>query len=81
MDYEHSNRLAIAMEQEFERTQRLLQQPHTYMRPKIYKDGDKWCALLGEDIQTGVCAFGNTPVQAAVNWDLVWLNGEKGTKK
>ena len=26
-----------------------------------HKDGDKWCVLYGEDLQSGICAFGDTP--------------------
>lgn len=59
----------------FDLTQCLQRQPHAYMRPKIYRDGDKWCALYGDDLMMGVAAFGNTPKQAAEAWDLVWLNG------
>lgn len=29
-----------------------------------YKDGDKWCALYGEDLQSGIAGFGNTPFLA-----------------
>ena len=77
MEYEHSQSMAI----DFGITQALLQQPHVYMRPRIFLDGNSWCCLYGEDLQIGVCAFGNTPQQAARNFDLVWLNGgmEKGT--
>lgn len=34
------------------------------MRPKLFKDGDQWCCLFGEDIQSGVCGFGKTPFEA-----------------
>ena len=27
---------------------------------KPYKDGDQWCVLLGDNIQEGICGFGNT---------------------
>jgi len=27
---------------------------------KPYKDGDQWCILLGDNIQDGICGFGNT---------------------
>jgi len=27
---------------------------------KPYKDGDQWCILLGDNIQEGICGFGNT---------------------
>lgn len=29
-----------------------------------FKDGDKWCALYGEDLQAGIAGFGNTPFLA-----------------
>ena len=29
-----------------------------------YKDGDKWCVLWGENIQEGICGFGDTPIAA-----------------
>lgn len=72
MEYEHSQ----AMLHQFELTQFVLRQPHAYMHPKIFKDGDKWCALYGTDIMEGVAAFGDTPEKAAQGWDLVWLNGD-----
>ena len=28
--------------------------PHVQMRPQISLDGDKWCALYGENLQEGV---------------------------
>jgi hypothetical protein len=33
---------------------------------KLNKDGDEWCALIGENIQEGICAFGKTPIDALV---------------
>lgn len=27
---------------------------------KPYRDGNAWCILLGEDIQSGICGFGDT---------------------
>lgn len=30
----------------------------------IQKDGDSWCALLGENLQDGVSGFGDTPQEA-----------------
>ncbi len=33
---------------------------------KIYLDGDQWCAMVGEDIQSGVAGFGDTPLQALI---------------
>ena len=48
--------------------------PFMVLRPKIFPDGDKWCVLYGENIQDGICAFGNTPAQAAVQFDWEWLH-------
>ena len=31
---------------------------------KIFPDGDQWCALVGENLQEGICAFGSTPEEA-----------------
>ena len=48
--------------------------PFMLLRPKIYPDGNKWCVLYGEDIQSGVAAFGDTPALASVQFDIEWLN-------
>lgn len=42
------------------------------LRPKIYKDGNKWCVLYGENIQDGVAGFGRTPHEAAMDWESNW---------
>ena len=31
---------------------------------KISKDGDEWCALVGENLQEGIAGFGKTPAGA-----------------
>jgi len=36
--------------------------------PKVFQDGDKWCALLGENIQDGQAAFGDTKDAALKQW-------------
>lgn len=48
--------------------------PSTIFRPRIYPDGDQWCALYGEDLQNGVAGFGNTPALAVQNFDHNWYN-------
>lgn len=35
---------------------------------KPYKDGNQWRFLYGENIQVGVCGFGNTIYEAACNF-------------
>ena len=33
-----------------------------------YLDGEKWCVLLGDNIQVGICGYGDTP--EAAMWDF-----------
>jgi hypothetical protein len=46
--------------------------PHAVMRPQIFPDGTQWCALYGEDLQSGVAGFGATPGDAAADFDKNW---------
>lgn len=49
-----------------------MQRPSVLYRPTIGPDGDKWCALYGENIMEGVCGFGNTPAEAMTDFDKNW---------
>ncbi len=46
----------------------LLLAPHV----RVYQDGDQWCALYGETVQSGVVGFGPTPETAAQAFDRAW---------
>ena len=35
---------------------------------KPYRDGNAWCILLGKDIQSGICGFGNTLTEAYLDF-------------
>ena len=48
--------------------------PFMLLRPKMFPDGNKWCVLYGENIQEGVCGFGDTPDEASKSFDIAWLN-------
>lgn len=48
--------------------------PFSWLRPKLFPDGNQWCVLYGENIQDGLAAFGDTPEKAALAFDLAWLN-------
>ena len=48
--------------------------PFMLLKPKIFPDGNAWCALYGKNIQDGVCGFGDTPENAAHQFDVNWLN-------
>jgi hypothetical protein len=54
------------------------QRPFAVMRPRMYPDGNQWCALYGDDLQSGVCAFGNTPDAASRAFDLEWEKAKAG---
>ena len=34
------------------------------LKPKIFKDGNQWCVLYGENLQDGIAGFGSTPYKA-----------------
>jgi hypothetical protein len=42
------------------------------LKPSIYKDGDQWCVLYGEDLQDGVAGFGETPYKAVLDFNRNW---------
>lgn len=49
-----------------------LLRPSTRMRPRLFIDGNKWCALYGENLQDGVAGFGDTPDAACWDFDKAW---------
>ena len=46
--------------------------PSVVFRPRIFQDGTAFCALLGDNIQEGIVAFGDTPSMAARAFDVRW---------
>lgn len=46
--------------------------PSVVFKPRLFKDGDQWCALLGSDMQQGVVGFGDTPAEAMRDFDINW---------
>ena len=48
------------------------QRPSTMFRPKLYPDGNQWCALYGDNLQEGVAGFGGTPEEAMLDFDRCW---------
>jgi hypothetical protein len=48
--------------------------PSAVFRPKIYIDGDQWCALYGQNLQDGVAGFGSSPELATQEFDKNWHN-------
>jgi hypothetical protein len=63
--------------QEASITEQARRAPHVLMRPRIFPDGNVWCALYGDNIQEGVVGFGETPEAAAGDFDLAWRQQSK----
>jgi hypothetical protein len=49
-----------------------LSRPSYVFKPKVFLNGNMWCALYGENIQEGVCSFGNSPANALREFDRAW---------
>ena len=43
--------------------------PDNLLNIRVFIDGDKWCALHGDDLQSGLCGFGDSPAEAILNFD------------
>ena len=48
------------------------ERPCVLFRPSLGRDGNKWCALYGEDLMHGVAGFGDTPAEAMHDFDKSW---------
>ena len=48
------------------------ERPSVLFRPKLFIDGDQWCALYGADLQEGVAGFGDSPTKAMWDFDREW---------
>lgn len=39
---------------------------------RLIRAGNQWCALYGDDLQSGVAGFGSSPQEAMFDFDLAW---------
>ena len=46
--------------------------PSAVWKPRLSMDGNKWCALYGEDLQSGIAGFGDSPAEAMWDFDKAW---------
>jgi len=42
------------------------------LKPSIQIDGNQWCVLYGEDLQSGVAGFGDSPAAAVTAFNSNW---------
>ena len=54
--------------------------PFIQLRPRMFQDGNQWCALYGENLQEGVAGFGASPDLAAWNFDRAWVARREAAK-
>jgi hypothetical protein len=54
--------------------------PCVLYRPALSIDGNQWCALYGEDLQSGIAGFGDTPHLAMLDFDNTWMNCKANPK-
>lgn len=52
--------------------------PSYIWRPRLFLDGNQWCALLGENIMIGVAGFGDSPEAACCAFDTAWRTKAAG---
>lgn len=46
--------------------------PCVLFKPILSRDGDHWCALLGNNLHDGVAGFGKSPAEAMYEFDKAW---------
>jgi len=56
------------------------ERPSAIFRPRIFIDGDKWCALYGDNLQDGAAGFGDSPSSAMYDFDANWHRCIQGDK-
>jgi hypothetical protein len=54
--------------------------PSVLFRPTLSRDGNMWCALLGDNPQIGLAGFGETPAKAMHAFDNAFLT-ERASKE
>lgn len=48
------------------------ERPSTVHKPRLFIDGNQWCALFGDNLQDGVAGFGVSPYAAMNDFDNNW---------
>ena len=62
----------VCAREAFSDTGLAMTRPSVLYRPAIMIDGNKWCALYGENLQDGVAGFGDSPYEAMSDFDKAW---------
>ena len=62
----------FSLQQDFSAVAAEMQRPSAVFRPGLSIDGNRWCALYGENLQAGVAGFGDSPALAMEAFDKAW---------
>lgn len=52
------------------------ERPSVLFRPRLYLDGNMYCALYGDDLMSGCAGFGRTADAAMEDFDKNWRSQE-----
>ena len=42
------------------------------LKPRIFRDGNQWCVLYGDNLQDGIAGFGDSPRLAVYAFNTAW---------
>jgi hypothetical protein len=48
------------------------QRPSVLYRPRLFLDGNSYCAFYGDDPMSGCAGYGDTPAAAMAAFDRAW---------
>lgn len=49
-----------------------INRPSFLLKPRLSIDGNRWCALCGDNLQDGIAGFGKSPELAYEDFDNNW---------
>ena len=61
-----------AAQQAYQQVAECLTDASVMYRPNLSIDGNKWCALYGDNLQDGVAGFGDSPAAAMQDFNKNW---------
>jgi hypothetical protein len=70
--YQAREGVIFAAHQAYKHVAECLTDPSVMYRPSLSIDGNKWCALYGENLQDGVTGFGDSPAAAMQDFNKNW---------
>ena len=79
--FSRADQLLISVAENYTEAAYEQMRPSVLYRPALSVDGDWWCALYGDDLQSGIAGFGETPATAMKDFDKQWTSSMAVNKK